>query len=110
MGNAIGTTGNTLSAVNSGSRRLGRDLARRLADELGISVLELGAPEEEADEEGRFLLRRLDELAETVGDLLEGQKKTKAELARLRSRIRKLEAPPATGASSTRRPRGEAAS
>jgi hypothetical protein len=59
---AVGTTGNTLSSINSGNRRLGHDLGARLAAELGVSVLELGAPEAEVDEEGRFLVRRLEEL------------------------------------------------
>lgn len=47
---AAGTHPPTLSAVNSGNRNLGWHLARRLAAELDVSVLELGAPTEDEPE------------------------------------------------------------
>jgi len=58
---AVGTTASTLSSINTGNRGLGQDLGGRLAAELGVSVLELGAPEEEADDEGLTLRGRLEE-------------------------------------------------
>jgi len=80
---AVGTKPNVLSAINTGKRPLGHDLGGRLAAELGISVLELGAPEAEADAAGRTLLDRLEELAETVSEVLQNQEQGLALLAEI---------------------------
>lgn len=40
---AVGTTGNTLSSLNTGKRNLGYGLGGRLAAELGVTIYELGA-------------------------------------------------------------------
>lgn len=66
-----GIRGTELSSYNSGKKPLGIANARRIADALGISVLELGAPEEEADHQGLSILRRLQALAAAVDDLQE---------------------------------------
>lgn len=44
LASAVGTSPSTLSSINTGNRRLGYDLAGRLAAELGVTVTELGAP------------------------------------------------------------------
>lgn len=63
----VGAPPGTLSAVNSGKRNLGIRLARRIAQATKISVLELGAPEENADAKGLLLIERLEGLeAEAV--------------------------------------------
>jgi hypothetical protein len=59
---AAGTTGTVLSSINTGKRNLGWDLARRLAVELGITPVELGAPAQEDDEKGLRLVARLQAL------------------------------------------------
>lgn len=41
---AIGSTGSTLSAVNTGRQRLGLDLGQRIAEALEITIFDLGAP------------------------------------------------------------------
>ncbi len=89
---AVGTTGSSLSNVNSGNRRLGHDLAGRLAAELGISVLELGAPGEPADPHGVSLLGRLERVEAGMNQL-------GPELGRLAHRVSALEkrVPPKTG-------------
>lgn len=66
-------SGNTLSSINSGKRNLGLDLGQRLAAKLGVSLLELGAPEGLADARGLTLLARLEWLAGKVADAIEGQ-------------------------------------
>lgn len=81
----IGTSPSTLSAINSGRRNLGYDLGRRIADALDVSLLELGAPEDAADQKGRTLTDRLEELA---ADLAEAARA----MSRLQERVKRLEA------------------
>ena len=72
LAQAIGTTGSALSSRNSGERNLGVELARKLAGELGVSLAELGAPEDADDDlASRGLLDRLESLADRVAYLLE---------------------------------------
>ena len=61
---AVGTSPSVLSSINTGKRNLGIALATRLAAKLGVSVLELGAPEGLADPRGKDLLSRLEALRE----------------------------------------------
>jgi transcriptional regulator with XRE-family HTH domain len=49
----VGTSPSVLSQINTGNRRIGNSLASRLADELGVSLAELGAPEEAATDDPR---------------------------------------------------------
>lgn len=88
----LGTTGTTLSALNTGSKWMTLKMARRIAEETGVSVLELGAPLEEADEAGQSMLDRLQELAVKLGDSVDRQLKTEAKVRRLQARVRVLEA------------------
>lgn len=77
-----------LSGVNNGKRELGIDAARKIAEATGISVLELGAPVEEADEKGRSWLDLLEELrVEMAAENL----KLREDLAKAIRRIRALE-------------------
>jgi hypothetical protein len=56
-----------LSSINSGKRRLGAGLAARLAAELGVNLVELGAPAAAATNHASLpLLRRLEELEARV--------------------------------------------
>lgn len=71
LGAAVGTTGTVLSSVNSGKRSLGYDLAARLAAELHVTVLDLGAPEEAAAAtRERRVIDRLRQLEEADARLL----------------------------------------
>lgn len=75
LAKAAGTTGTVLSAINTGyrGRRLGITLARKLAVALNVSLAELGAPAEAADDPAsqKILdrLARVEEQALTVADL-----------------------------------------
>lgn len=84
LAGAVGTTGSTLSSINTGDRNLGPSLAHRLAAELNVSVLELGAPDEEADGPGLLILDRLAELEE-------GLNRLGGDLPRLGRRVSALE-------------------
>jgi len=79
----------TLSGYNTGRLRLGMENARKIAVALGVSVLELGAPEEEADAAGQSLVDRQAALEAEVLRLTK-------QLARLARRVAVLErqAPP----------------
>lgn len=57
------TSATTLSQINRGKRNLGLGLAQRIAEAAGISVLELGAPLEAADERSQTIFDRLEEVA-----------------------------------------------
>lgn len=87
----VGTTGNSLSARNTGTRNLGISLGRRLADELDVSLSELGAPEALA----------VDQPSVTLRDRLEGLAADLAVAARtvaaLQERVSMLEARPWPG-------------
>ena len=88
----IGTTGNSLSARNTGSRTLGIDLASRLAEELDISLLELGAPEGLADDQASVTLAtRLEGLGEKVEFLLTENARLSKDLKDARTRLGRLE-------------------
>jgi hypothetical protein len=86
----IGTTGSSLSSRNSGTKPLGIQLARKIADETGVSVMELGAPEGLADPRGLTLLDRLEGLAV---DLAEAARR----VVELQERVSMLEARPWPG-------------
>ena len=88
---AVGSTGGNLSGINSGRLRLGRDLGQRLADELGVSLLELGAPLEAVDARGLTLVSRLEALADQVAESVERQAKLHRQVSRLQARVRRLE-------------------
>ena len=62
---AVGTSPSVLSSINTGSRNLGHNLAGRLADELGVTVLELGAPNEE-DQSPRVIVAQVIEQLERL--------------------------------------------
>jgi transcriptional regulator with XRE-family HTH domain len=96
-------------AFENGNTEVGAARLQRLADALEVSVLELGAPADQVDGRGQLLLDRLEELAATVGDLLERQASTEKEIASLRSQLRKRAAPPAGAASESKRPRAKKA-
>jgi hypothetical protein len=83
-----------LSSINSGSRRLGYDLAARLADELGVSLLELGAPEGLSDPRGETLLHRLEELAEMVVETSNSLAQLHIQVQQLEGRLERVEAVP----------------
>lgn len=80
----------TLASANSGKRNLGPDAGERIAKALGVSVLELGAPETLADERGVPLIARLVEVRSEVAELT-------TDVRRLTRRVVALErrAPPA---------------
>lgn len=86
-----GITGQTLSAYNTGKRPLGHANARRIAEALEVSVLELGAPAEEADESGRTILGRLEALEERDVRAAEAILKLRKDLAAAVRSIRVLE-------------------
>jgi transcriptional regulator with XRE-family HTH domain len=93
---ATGITGETLSGYNSGSRPLGKKNATKIAAVLGVSLLDLGAPEAEADDPpSQAALVLLAELSAEV-------KRLSADLVAAQQRLEKLE--------SQRGPRGSAAS
>ncbi len=95
-----GIRGPELSAYNSGKRNLGTANARRIATALGVSVLELGAPVEEADEKGETFLDLLADLRAVV----EAQGvKTNEALDLLRGRVDALEARPGRSATKPRK-------
>ena len=73
LAEAVGTQGSVLSSINSGKRPLGHDLAGRLGAELGVSLAELGAPEEAADAESRTLHSRLEGLEDLLASVRDGQ-------------------------------------
>lgn len=112
-----GITPQTLSAYNTGpddgGRALGITNARKIVAALAkkgieVSLLELGAPENEADARGLTLRARLEELAADLADSLQRQKTMDAELRRLRTRLGKLEAQRAPVAAAPKRPRKRA--
>jgi transcriptional regulator with XRE-family HTH domain len=67
LAEATGIRGNTLSAYNTGGRRLGIVNARRIAGALGVTLLDLGAPEVPASEDPA--LDRLAELERQCDEL-----------------------------------------
>ena len=74
-----------LSGLNTGRLPMTTEMAQKIADAVpGLSVLELGAPEEEADAEGQTLLRRLTELEDALNRL-------GPDLRELGKRVRALE-------------------
>ena len=91
----VGTTGNSLSARNTGTRNLGMSLGLRLADELGVSLLELGAPAESAvDAASVTLASRLESLAGDLAKAARKQATMATEIRQLRARVQQLEARP----------------
>lgn len=88
LAKAVGTKPPTLSAINTGRRNLGWDLGRRLADELGISLLALGAPSEgEAAPRDVYAL-----LAQLVSDADQGRHMLAEALEAIAARLSDIEA------------------
>ena len=85
---AVGTKPPSLSAINTGRRNLGWDLARRLSEELGVSVLELGAPSE-SEQGPRDVYALLETL---VGDAERGRKALAEALLAIDDRLSQIEA------------------
>lgn len=117
LGELAGITPQTLSAYNTGpddgGRALGIANARKIVAALAtkgieVSLLELGAPEGEADARGQTLLDRLDELSTKLGDSLEVQAKLSRQVGQLQGRVRKLEAQHGGVAAATSSPRKRA--
>lgn len=90
---AVGTSGSVLSSINTGKRNLAWDLALRLAQALGVSVLELGAPADEPDGPGVLLLGRLEALEEALAAAAKENGRLARRLAHLDGRVRALERP-----------------
>ena len=91
LAEAVGTKGTVLSSINTGRRNLGYDLGPRLAEELGVSVLELGAPVGAADEAGKSIVLHLEELAAKLATSDELLTTMKTSQRRLEGRVRRLE-------------------
>lgn len=91
LAEAARTQPSTLSAINSGARNLGPTLGVRIADALGVSLLELGAPLGAADASDVTLVTRLEELGARVAYLLEREAALSLELEDARSRLAQLE-------------------
>lgn len=89
-----GVKGPTLSAYNSGKRPLGYGNARKIAQALGVSLLDLGAPEATADEEYQTIDLRLELLAAQLAEAVEATAKMGRQVDRLQARLRILEARP----------------
>lgn len=72
LAHAIGTKGPVLSSINTGKRNLGVNLGTRLANELGVTLRDLGQPAEgEATPPGEVGVREeLRALRETQDALL----------------------------------------
>lgn len=84
-----------LSGLNTGRLPMTREMAQRIVDAVpGLSVLELGAPAEEADDAGETLLTRLEELEAALAESVRKQSTMGRELGRLQERVRQLEARP----------------
>ena len=92
LAEAVGTTGNSLSARNTGKRTLGLSLGTRLAEELHVSLLELGAPSGAVDEAGLTLVDRLESLAVDLAKAVRKQTAMAREIRQLRGRVQQLEA------------------
>lgn len=78
-----GIRGGTLSSYNSGKRLLGQKNARLIANALGVSLEELGAP---PNEEPQSIGDRLRELAETMAEVLDEQESLHTRLVVLEAR------------------------
>lgn len=101
LAEATGIQPGTLSGYNTGRLPLGATNARKIADALGVSVLELGAPEEEAQtRQDRRIVDRLRE----VEAALEALGPDLAALANLPRRVTALErrVPPKTRGGASR--------
>jgi len=75
-----------LSKVNAGKANLGHDVATKLVKTYNVSVLELGAPVEEADEKGQTFLQLLAGLSTAVAGLEETVDRLDQRLTRLEQR------------------------
>lgn len=92
LAKAVGTSPSVLSQINTGKRPLGHDLGPRLAAELGVSLLELGAPEAVADDPASLKLRdRLEKLGTKVEYLLEREADLSLQLEDAQLRLGRLE-------------------
>lgn len=77
--------------INSGTRNLTIKTAQRIADAVeGVSVLDLGASEEEADATGLLLVDRLLALAATVEQVQEANDALRKRVDRLERDVRAL--------------------
>jgi transcriptional regulator with XRE-family HTH domain len=82
---ATGIQPSTLSGINSGRLRLGYKNGRRIAEALDVSLLDLGAPLDQADDRASLSLRRNLQLLAEANDAY------RATLAKLTQRIDALE-------------------
>jgi hypothetical protein len=95
-----------LSGMNTGRLPTTLESAERICAKVpGLTLADLGAREAEVAESDPTVLDRLEELAVTLGDSIERQKKLEAKVARLQARVRKLEALPGAAAAAPRGPR-----
>lgn len=84
----LGMDGGTLSSLNTGKINLGPKRGRRLAEELGVSLVELGSPGEGEDERGRAIARRLAEAEAALNVLAPLVERLEARVAVLEKRSR----------------------
>lgn len=83
-----GITRTDINAFARGRTEAGRDRLARIADALEVSLVDLGAAEEEDDTPVRAsILGRLEELAATVADVLENQEMGLRLLAEIREAL-----------------------
>lgn len=95
LADAVGTNPEALSAINSGSRNLGLDLAQRIAKVTGVSLLDLGAPDEADEVEAATIHQRLSVLVSRVEQLEADQRDVVDQLRDLGTQLREhLDDPP----------------
>lgn len=86
-----GIQGTSLSGYNTGRLNLGEKNARKIADALDLTLLDLGAPVEADPETGLSILRRLEAVEEDFREGLLIQTAVNAEVRDLLSRVQRLE-------------------
>lgn len=86
---AVGTQGTVLSEVNSGGRRLGLDLAGRLASAAGVRLVDLGAPEG-TDADDLPIHVRLAKLGAAIDEILANQEKGLPAQARILADLQEI--------------------
>lgn len=92
LADATGILRTDINAIVNGRAALGSERRAKIAEALGVSVLEVGAPEAEADVPGLSLLARLAQLEDDLAGSVLGQAKLTRQVAALQARVRRLEA------------------